>query len=491
MGGADASSDPGGSGWLVEPARPQWVRDRPNAPYYALAAVCLGAFMGQLDASIVTVAFPTLERHFGASVAAVTWVGLSYLIVVVGGVAAVGHLADMVGRKLLYTYGFVVFVIGSGLCAVAPSLVALDAFRAVQGLGAVMLQANSVAIVYLAVPRDRLVRALGVQGAAQALGLALGPTLGGLLLAAGGWRLIFLVNIPAGVLGTVAAWLLVPRSRDLRPREPADWIGLVLMMPAVASLLVALTFGASLGWASAPTVVLFVLASAFAAGLWSWERRAPAPMVDPGLLRAPGFATGVTSAMLAYLVLFGVMFAVPFFLERADGVTAARTGLALGMLPVALGLVSTVVGRISRRWGAGVLTPIGFGVTASALLAVGVARPSIWPLAGGLAVVGAGLGLAIPSNNSTIMGAAPRTLAGVASGVLNTARGLGTALGLALTSLVLGASGVQRGPAASGGFEKSAVILAVLAGFAAAITVAGAGRRSKAESAPRARPNRR
>ncbi|MGH9046862.1 MAG: MFS transporter, partial [Acidimicrobiales bacterium] len=125
--------------WLVEPARPGWVRDRPNAHYYALGAVCIGAFMGQLDASIVTVAFPTLERVFGASVGAVTWVGLSYLIVVVAGVTAVGRLADMVGRKLLYTYGFVVFTVGSGLCAIAPNLAALDACRVLQALGAVML----------------------------------------------------------------------------------------------------------------------------------------------------------------------------------------------------------------------------------------------------------------------------------------------------------------------------------------------------------------
>src|SRR5580698_8985469 len=169
---------------LVEPARPDWLRQRPAAPYFALAAVCIGAFMGQLDTSIVTVALPTLQKVFHASVGAVTWVGLSYLVVLVAGVTAVGRLADMVGRKLLYTYGFVVFIIGSGLCAAAPSLVSLDVFRVVQAVGAAMLQANSVAIIYLAMPRDRLGRGIGIQGAAQALGLALGPTVGGLLLAA-------------------------------------------------------------------------------------------------------------------------------------------------------------------------------------------------------------------------------------------------------------------------------------------------------------------
>ena len=123
----------------VEPARPDWLRNRPNAHYYALATVCIGAFMGQLDASIVTVAFPTLQRVFHTSIGSVTWVGLSYLVVVVAGVTAVGRLADMVGRKLLYTYGFLVFIVGSALCAVAPTLLSLDAFRVIQAIGAVML----------------------------------------------------------------------------------------------------------------------------------------------------------------------------------------------------------------------------------------------------------------------------------------------------------------------------------------------------------------
>ena len=176
-----------------------------------MAAVCVGAFMGQLDASIVTVALPTLQHTFDASVGAVTWVGLSYLLVLVATVTAVGRFADMWGRKLLYVYGFVIFTVASALCGLAPDLGALCGFRALQAVGAAMLQANSLAIIVLVVPAASLGRAIGLQGAAQALGLALGPTIGGLLLAAGGWRLIFFVNVPFGLFGAVAAVLLVPR----------------------------------------------------------------------------------------------------------------------------------------------------------------------------------------------------------------------------------------------------------------------------------------
>ena len=172
--------------WLVEPRRPPAVAQHRHAHWFVVATVCAGAFMGQLDASIVTLALPSLQQAFHASLAAVTWVGLSYLLVLVAAVTAVGRLSDMVGRKLIYTYGFGVFIIGSALCGLAPDLVVLDGSRALQAIGAAMLQANSVAIIYLAVPSSSLGRAIGVQGAAQALGLALGPAAGGLLLAAAG-----------------------------------------------------------------------------------------------------------------------------------------------------------------------------------------------------------------------------------------------------------------------------------------------------------------
>ncbi len=170
--------------------------------------------MGQLDASIVTVALPTLQRTFDASVGAVTWVGLSYLLVLVATVVAVGRFADMWGRKLLYVYGFGIFIIGSALCGLAPSLGWLIGFRALQAVGAALLQANSVAIIVLAVPKPSLGKAIGIQGAAQAVGLALGPTVGGFLLAAGGWRLIFFVNVPFGLVGMIAGVLLDPEEPE-------------------------------------------------------------------------------------------------------------------------------------------------------------------------------------------------------------------------------------------------------------------------------------
>ena len=307
--------------------------------------------MGQLDASIVTVAFPTLQRVFHADVESVTWVGLSYLIVLVAGVTAVGRVSDMVGRKLLYCYGFVVFMVGSGLCALAPTLVVLDGFRVIQGLGAAMLQANSVAIIYLIMPRERLGEGHRHPGCRS--GPWARPRTGRGWPVAGrrGWRLIFFVNVPAGIVGIAAAWVFLPRSRDLHDRTPFDWIGLGLFIPAIAALLVTISFGSQWGWTSPATVSVLTLAVSTGAGFVVHERRCTDPMLDFSLLRRAPFATGIASGLLAYAVLFGTMFVVPFFLERARGASPGEVGLTLCISargPWLFGSHRRTVGRASR-----------------------------------------------------------------------------------------------------------------------------------------------
>src|SRR5487761_395720 len=270
------------SGWrklLVEPRRPARIAANPSAHWVVLATVCIGAFMGQLDSSIVVIALPTLQTYFHSNLGAVEWVSLAYLLTLIALVAAIGRFADMVGRKLLYIYGFGIFILGSGLCGLAPNLISLDVFRVVQGLGAAMLQANSVALIVQAMPRDKLGRGIGIQGAAQALGLSLGPAVGGVLLVLGGWRLLFLVNVPAGLVGFGLGWFLLPRGRHLVERESIDWLGIGLFVIAIASLLLALSDGDQAGWTSPLVLTCFALASVCGAGFVAWEGRAPAPMM--------------------------------------------------------------------------------------------------------------------------------------------------------------------------------------------------------------------
>lgn len=463
-------------GWrrlLIEPRRPESIRNSPKAPWLVVTAVCFGAFMGQLDASIVTVAFPTLRHAFGASLASVQWVGQAYLLVLIGLLTAVGRYADMVGRKLLYTYGFVVFIIGSAACGLAPSLGILIVFRVVQGIGAAMLQANSVAIIASAAPKDQLGRAIGVQGAAQALGLALGPAVGGLLISAGGWRLIFFVNVPVGIAATVLAWLLIPRSRDLAARAAYDWPGLAIFVPAITAIILAISFGDKQGWSSPEIVVGLTVGAVLLTAFTAREHKTQHPMLDLDLLARPAFSAGITTGLLSYLVLFGTLTVAPFLLEIGHHQGTGAAGAEMFLLPLGVGIAAPIAGRMSDHTGPRPLTTGGMVIAAAALAITAAFDDNLVAVLVLLAVCGIGIGMFTPPNNAAIMGAAPRHQSGMASGVLNMTRGLGTSLGLALAGLAYTAgAGAHAHPSttqASAGYTDAAWFLAAIALAAAAI----------------------
>jgi EmrB/QacA subfamily drug resistance transporter len=458
---------------LTEPRRPARIRALRAAPWLAVGTVCVGAFMGQLDASIVATALPVIRTNLHASIAAVEWVVLVYVLVLAGTVAAVGRIADRVGRKLLYTYGFGIFVAGSAACAWSPSLGVLVLARLGQAVGAVMLQANSYALIRDVLPASRLGTGLGAQGAAQALGLSVGPALGGALTALGGWRLIFLVNIPIGLIGLALGWFLLPRSTQQDPESRIDPSGTLLLAAIPAAVLGALSFAAQSGtpgWvepALAGLVVLLVIVAV------TRQRKAPGSVVDAALVRSPGFVAGLSGALLSYAVLFGCLVAVPFYLEKSLHVGLVTVGLELSALPVALAVVAPLGGAMSDRIGPRVPTGLGMLVTAAgmALLAVAATRTDLTVLA--LVIIGAGMGLFVAANNAATMFAAPRQRAGAAGGLLNMARGLGIALGVALPSIIF---------ASGRGITSVAVLLLAVAILAGAISVTWSPRRRPASA---------
>src|SRR5579862_6117614 len=271
---------------LREPPRPAAVRESHRAPWLAVGVVCFGAFMGQLDASIVTITFPAMEHDFGAPVAGVQWVSLVYLLGLVALLAPAGRLGDVAGRKLVYTYGFAVFTVASAACGLAPSLGVLVSLRLVQATGAAMLQANSVALVTTSAPRDRMRFALGVQAAAQSIGLALGPTLGGLLTSTVGWRAVYWVNVPVGLTAIVAGRYLLPRTRHLAAPGKFDWPGTLLLVAWTSALLLVLSAASGL---SLPGWMVALLAAAGLAGAAAFavrEARARHPLIPVPLLRS-------------------------------------------------------------------------------------------------------------------------------------------------------------------------------------------------------------
>src|SRR6185312_6726645 len=263
----------------TERPRPRRIRELRNGWWLAVATVCFGAFMGQLDASIATLTYGSLSGQFDASTAAVSWVSLGYILVLVALLVPVGRFSDARGRKLCYLYGFLVFTAASAACGLAPTLPALIVFRLVQAFGAALLQANSVALVTTSAPRARMRAALGVQAGAQALGLALGPALGGVLVSTLGWRWVFLVNVPIGVFAVVAGHYLLPRTRTKASTAGFDWPGLALLAVSSTALLLGISAASGLGLSGVAAAAAFVVAAMAAYGFWRRVNRARFPLV--------------------------------------------------------------------------------------------------------------------------------------------------------------------------------------------------------------------
>src|SRR2546430_3130340 len=271
--------------------------------WFVVGSVCVGAFMGQVDSSITQMLLPHLELDFGARLSTVSWVAVAYLLAMAAFLPIFGRLADMVGRKLLYTGGFLIFVLGSALCGLAPNLPVLIAFRVVQAIGAALLSTNSVAIVVAAAGAAQRGRALGIQSAAQAVGLSAGPAIGGLVLDALDWRWVFWINVPVGLVGTVLGWFVLPLTKDLPADSRFDWKGALLIAPALTAAVALLNEGYAWGTTSPMFIGCALLAVILLTLFVRSEQRAAAPLIDLTLFRQGAFAAGNVAGLLAYAAL--------------------------------------------------------------------------------------------------------------------------------------------------------------------------------------------
>jgi MFS family permease len=451
---------------LTEPPRPEVIRRHPRAPWLAVGVVCFGAFMGQLDASIVTLTFRPMQQDFGAPLAAVQWVSLAYLLALVAMLAPAGRIADAVGRKLVYGYGFMIFIAGSAACGLAPSLGLLVAFRVLQAAGAAMLQANSVALVATSVPARRMRFALSVQAAAQSVGLGLGPTLGGLLTQAAGWRAVYWINVPVGCIAVVAARYLLPRTRQLSRPDSFDWPGAVLLAAATSGLLLVMSAAGGLdlpGWATASLAAATLAA---AGGFALRSARTRFPVIPRSLLRSGRLALALAGALLGYLTLFGPLVLLPQVL--AGG--ALRVGLVLSALPAGFGVAALGGEALLPAWLGNRQRGVAGAITCAFALVMLIFMPMspgwVVPM---LAVAGLGLGIFVPANNAVIMRTAGPGSASVLGGLVNMARGIGTTLGIALMTVCLHLAGSGR----AGPPDATAALAVLAAAAAAAALIAG------------------
>ncbi len=431
----------------------------------AVGTVCFGAFMGQLDASVVTLTYHPVEAEFHARLAGVEWVSLAYLLTLIALLVPVGRLSDAHGRKLLYLYGFVVFTAASAACGLAPSLLVLIGCRVVQAAGAALLQANSVALVTTSAPLTRRRDALGIQAAAQALGLALGPTLGGILVSTIGWRWVYFINVPVGVVALVAGYYLLPRTRQRTPITTLDWPSVGVLALATTSLLLGMSVASGLSLSG-----VFVLGAFLLAALAGWafvarQRRLADPLINLTLFADPVISFGLVGAMCGYFILFGPLVLIPIEFA-AQGASILAAGLTLTALPAGFAVAAVAgVAVLPRGLDGRRRAILGAGICSVALitgLIVSFTTASLVPV---LALVGIGLGVFTPSNNSMIMGAVPAEAAATGGGLLNLTRGLGTALGVAAVTLALHLGSARNIPVPG---DRLAVLVLLAAALVAA-----------------------
>ena len=401
--------------------------------WYVLAATGMGIFLGTIDGSIVNITLPTMVEGFNTSFATIQWVVLVYLLTVSVLMLGMGRLADIKGKKPIYTLGFAVFVVGSLLCGLSPTVGTLIASRVVQGIGASMVMALGMAIVTESFPPEERGRALGITGAIVSIGVVTGPTLGGLIVKNLSWHWIFFVDIPVGLIGIPMILRFVP---DLRPtgNQKFDFAGAGTLLMTLMCLLMALNLGQVDGFSNplvlgllagfAVFLVLFILA----------ERRSTQPMIDLSLFRNVLLRTNLITGFLTFVTQAGSIFLLPFYLQNALGYDPQQAGFLMVVVPVCLGIMAPISGTLSDKVGTRPITAIGL-----VFLLIGYISASTLSLettALGYALrfipVGIGVGIFQSPNNSAVMGSAPKSQLGVVSSLLAITRTLGQTAGIAL-----------------------------------------------------------
>jgi DHA2 family methylenomycin A resistance protein-like MFS transporter len=419
---------------------------------WTLVATSLGFSVVQLDVSIVNVAIKSIGAGLGGGVSGLQWVVNAYTIAFAAFILTAGSIADRVGARRLFVGGFVLFMVASAVCGVAPDLGALIGARAVQGLAAALLVPSSLALLSHAYTDARArTRAVGIYLAGASTALSGGPLIGGILIAAIGWRAIFFINVPVALCGIY----LTLRFANETTRSAGRGVDVPGQLAAIATLV--LLVGSTIeggGHGFAATGVLVGYAAALACGgLFVWlEARGRSPMLPLSLFRSRVFSVCSIAGLLVNTAFYGLIFVISLFFQRVQGLSPLMTGLALAPVMIGITAANIASGRMQERLGPTRVLALGAVVLAAAcagMLSVG-AGTSYGAMVVQLTALGVGGGLVVPTVTAQLLGSVDRSRSGVAGGTLNTLRQTGSAVGVALFgSLLAGSAGFVSGVHAS------------------------------------------
>ncbi len=406
--------------------------------WIALSCTSMGALFAIFQSTALIIAIPSIMIELNTSFTVILWVLMSYLLIITIFVPAIGRVADIMGRKKLFVQGFVIFTVGSLLSGISINGEMLILFRIIQASGAVLLITNSTAIVTDAFPKKELGKALGINGMVISAGAVAGPIIGGALTLIT-WRLIFYVNIPVGIFGTIWAQKQLRKIGNLPQNQTFDWKGTIIFSSGMLILLLGSTFGAFLGWVN-PLIITSFISSIILIGLFIWlENNMEQPMLDLNLFKTRILAFALISNLMNGIARGAVTFLLVLYFQGIKEFDPLIAGILLTPFAAIMMVVSPYSGRLSDQYGSRGLSTLGLIITAVGLIGFIIIKPNtsipiiiIWMI-----IMGIGSGMFFSPNTNTIMGNVPPGKRGIASGTRTMMTNIGSIISLVITLAVI------------------------------------------------------
>lgn len=415
-----------------------------NYKWWVLGAISVGLFVSVLDQTAITLAIPVIADQFDASIPTVQWVLLGYILTTSALMLPMGRLSDLLGRKPIYVAGLVIFLMAAIGAGLAPSLVVVIGFKIIQGIGASMIQANSMAIVTSIFPDTERGKAIGLLMTVVGIGGMSGPVIGGAIVELLGWRFIFFQGVPLGLVSIVISMIVLRSEKGERKSgstklQSFDWVGAGLSAVALCGFLLGMTFGQKFGWGSPLIIGGFVLVSVLFFVFIRWEFGNASPMFPLELFRIRRFSTGVIANFLSFVNSTSIFFLMPFYFQKVRGQTPLQTGLLLVATPICFSIIGPLAGRLSDQFGAGWFIIGGLIISTGAFVGLSQLTGSTPVLIVVALLVAGGIGMAsfFSPNASAVLGCVERSRYGIATAFLNMVRNTATVTGLAVVTTIV------------------------------------------------------
>ena len=408
-----------------------------------LACVSMGTFISAIDAGIVNIILPTLSRYFDASPSAVARVTIIYLVVTSAILVTVGKIADLKGYRKIILWGFIIFVGGSLLCGFSPSLNFLIFFRVIQAIGGAIIKAVGIAIISAYLPDEEQGTFIGTYLSVSAMGITLGPIIGGILTSYLSWHWIFFINIPFGLAGFTLGWKYIPKQKPAAGENKLDLIGSAIFFMFMSGSIFILNTGRELGWFSPIIISSAIISLILIIVFYFYENSIEEPLIDFKLFKDLNFTLGNATSSLMYMVFSGAMVLFPFYLENIRNLDVKISGILMTASPFAGILVSRLSGKLSDKIGTKKLciTGIVTGMITLLLISTTLDAGSIYPYILLIFILdGISMSLFVPPNSSLIMSAVPVNKKGMVSSLMTCLRNLGIIYGICIFETVFSES---------------------------------------------------